>query len=56
MGGKSENDQEGQTEEHSHHSRGERFDTEHHRVGYLQRPDYTAINHDSLVLVMLPTK
>jgi hypothetical protein len=56
MGGKSENHQVGQTEEHALHSRGERFDTDHHRVGYIQIPDYTAINHDFLVLVMLPTK
>jgi hypothetical protein len=56
MEAKSRNRQVGQTEEHAHHSRGERFDTDHHRVGYLQRPNHIATNQDFLVLVMLPTK
>jgi hypothetical protein len=56
MGAKSGNHQVGQTEEHAHHSRGERFDTDHHRVGYFQRPNHIATNQGLLVLVMLPTK
>jgi hypothetical protein len=56
MGAKSGNNQVGQTEEHAHYSRGERFGTDHHRVGYLQRPNHIAANKDFLVLVMLPTK
>jgi hypothetical protein len=56
MGAKSGNNQVGQTEEHAHHSRGERFGTDHHRVGYLHRPNYIATDQDFLVLVMQPTK
>jgi hypothetical protein len=56
MGAKSGNHQVGQTEEHAHHSRGERFGTDHHRVGYLQRPNHIATNQYFLVLVMQPTK
>jgi hypothetical protein len=56
MGAKSGNHQVGKTEEHAHHSRGERFGTDHHRVGHFQGPNHIATNQYFLVLVMQPTK